>query len=170
MARGRSRGRKTDYSWSQISGQMLAVDLAEGTVALGDVAGSAAGTQTLFRTRGEILVQLDATAVDERVLIALGMMVVKENAFAAGVASVPHPGVDGEADWFWFGYASLTTAAEAAVSGAFSGLFHRVPVDSKAMRKMKGDEKVILVAEVVEAVDQGGTFDLLYGFRTLTGD
>jgi len=167
MPRGRS-GRRPDYDWNGISGVSGALDLAEGSVALftGNASLQASGALTLMRTHGQVFAQLDATAVDERALIAFGMIIVSDNAFAAGVGSVPAPFADIVDDWFVHGFLSVSSGAEGAV--VTNPIYDRLTINSKAMRKMKNSERIVMVAETVESIDQGGSVDLLAGCRLLT--
>ncbi len=167
MARGRGSGRKTDYDWFGICGSQTGLDLADTTPGLGSVAFTFNQASTVTRIRGMLGVQMDATAVEERAIIAFGLIVVSENAFAAGVASVPHPHTDSEASWIWHNYVWLSSGAEAAVNT--NSLFARVEVDTKAMRKVKNTERLVMVGEVCSIVDQGGTWDFQYGLRLLAG-
>jgi len=164
MARARS-GRRADYEWSQIGSQITAVDLAVGTKALGTASSEANLAQTIMRLRGQVFAQLDATAVDERVIIACGLGIVSADAVAAGAGSVPGPSSDADWSWMWHGFLTMSSGAEAAVVGEM--LFDRREVDSKAMRRVKPNESLVFVTEVVQSIDQGGTFDLLYGVRVL---
>ena len=167
MARGRGRsGRRTDYEWSGVDATNTGVDLAVGVTALGAGSVVSAVPATLMRTRGLVAAQLDTAAIDERALIAFGMMIVQEEAFDAGSASVPGPR-EYSADWFWHGFMWLSSLAESAVQP--QALWQRLEIDSKAMRRLKPNDAIILVAEVASAVDQAGTFDFQYGFRCLKG-
>ncbi len=166
MARGRSAGRsvRRTYNWQASSMQTLGINLAVNTV--NSVSMFSFGeAQTLVRLRGMIGASLDSGGIDERVLVAMGLIIVSENAAAAGGGSVPHPLADGEDDWIWHGWLWLTSQAEASVSD--EALFQRVHVDSKAMRKVRVSEQMVFVAEVAQVTDQTGTFDLTAGFRLL---
>ncbi len=50
-----------------------------------------------------------------------------------------------------------------------TGLFDWTMVDSKAMRKMKPNESIVLVAEVAGSNDVGGTVDFVYSINVLNG-
>ena len=98
---------------------------------------------TLVRIRGNGLVYLNtASVVDDGYRWAAGIALVSDEAFVAGVASVPDPRDDNEADWdgwIWhrFGYLHsplVGITAGAQQSGA-DGLVERFVIDSKAMRK-----------------------------------
>jgi len=163
----RARGRRTDYEWVDIRGAITAMDNAEGTAALGDGSFTALKSLTVTRMRGLVGVQLDTTGVDERILLSMGIIVVSQDAGAVGITALPKPQSDGNAPWVWHGHAWCTSLSEAGVST--NGMYHRVEIDSKAMRKMKSSEQLVFVAEIADAVDQGGQTDLQYGFRLLTG-
>ena len=98
-------------------------------------------------------------------MIAWGVILVSSDARAAGAGSVPGPSSDGDAPWLAHGFLSLSSLAEAAVQP--QALFDRGEVASKAMRRMKSSEELIIVAEVCESLDQAGTWDFLYGLRVL---
>ena len=166
MARARGRtGRSPDYEWFAMGGKASAVDLAAATASLGPSALAVSGPGTLVRLRGQVFLQLDAGAVDERVLVCFGIIIVSNEAFAAGVASVPKPFTDADADWMWHGFLSVTSGAETGIVSDF--LVDRVLVDSKAMRKVKSSQTLIFVAEVASSQDAAGTFDYMYGIRIL---
>ncbi len=167
MARQRS-GRRTDYLWAGSAQQVAAVDLALNTASIVHTFTNTL-SRTLMRTRGNILVQLDAGANDERAMIALGLIVVSTPAATAGTASVPTPITDIGADWFWHYFATVTALAETSVTGDAGGLFERIEVDSKAMRKLKDDQTLLLVCEVGQTIDATGTFDVQAGMRYLFG-
>ncbi len=110
---------------------------------------------TMVRTRGELQAHLtDTTAAgDGFPRIACGLCVVAENAFDAGVASVPAPLTDISWDgWLWhrlFGLVSNEAIGPSAISHAVNTDLStfRTEIDSKAMRKLKGSDVVIAVFE-----------------------
>ena len=166
MARVRGRaGRAPDYEWAAIGTKASAIDLATGTKSLGGSLLAVAGPGTFVRIRGQVYCQLDAGAVDERALICFGVILVSNEAAAAGAASVPGPFTDGDADWMWHGFLSVSSLAESAIFG--DAAFDRVIVDTKAMRKVKSSQSLIFVAEVASSQDATGTFDYMYGLRIL---
>jgi len=163
---GRTRsGRRPDYEWVDVCGAISSLDLAISTGGLGTVSFSLLGSGTLMRLRGRVGIQLDATAVDERALVALGIIKVKTTAVTAGLASVPTPFTEAEADWIWYGYSWVSSGAEAAVVD--TGLFDRLTIDSKAMRKFTVADSLIFCAEICTTSDMGGSVDIQYGFRAL---
>ncbi len=166
MARAKG-GRRTDYEWISQCGRMSQLDLTTGSVALGTGAFDLTGPGTVMRLRGRFYAQLDIGGVDERAVIAVGVIKVSDEALAAGVASIPSPDTDGDAEWIWHGYLIVSAGAEAAV--VTDAMFDRVEVDSKAMRRFKASDSLAVVAEVCDSSDQAGTADLMYGLRLLLG-
>ncbi len=164
MARRRG-GRGPDYDWAGVCGAVVGADLAPGVDIIGSGSFVFATAGTLVRARGYVGGQLDTAGVDERVLIAMGLIMVSENAAAAGTASVPNPLDDAGEDWIWFGHLWMSSGAEAAVNE--NSLFDRKEIDSKAMRRVKVSETLVFVASVCDSADMGGTFDLQYGLRIL---
>ncbi len=163
----RRSGRKTDYEWSAVCGKLNALDLAINTVGLGTQGFVGNVPLTLMRVHGLVCANLDAGAVDERAMISFGIIKVSDDALAVGITAVPTPTADADAPWIVHGHLWVTTLSEAAI--APDGMFHRVVIDSKAMRKMKPNESLAVVFEVCDTTDQGGTVDLSYGLRVLVG-
>ncbi len=152
-------------SWQGTSVALSSIDLAAGTAAMVTALSPGTLPSVCLRTHGELLFQLDTGGVDERVVVAYGLIVASENALGVGVTAVPTPFTDAEDDWYVHGYATMTSLAEAAV--ATDGIFHRITVDSKGMRKLKPTEGVAFVVEVAAVLNVTGTFDVIGAFRTL---
>ncbi len=164
MARGRRSGKRANYNWQGNCGSNVATDLAVGSASFFNLFAFTEAA-TLVRTRGELFLQLDGGGIDERVMIASGIIIVSTNAAAAGIASLPSPRTDPEDDWLWFDYTAITTGAEVGIVHDF--LVARKEIDSKAMRKVKATDTMVLVNEVCASVDATGTFDSMFGVRVL---
>ena len=108
---------------------------------------------TIVRTRGELLLSLlTAAAPQQGFQWAFGMCIVSENAFNAGVASVPAPLADGSWDgWFVHHQGSLKSGTATPAQEASDGTVNRLIIDSKAMRKLHQSDFVVGVLETVEA-------------------
>ncbi len=95
--------------------------------------------ETIMRTRGELLVNLDATqAPGGRAQISAGLILVPEG---TGTTVLWSPFTDGDAPWFWYwtgmiGYEEMVTDV-IDVPGITSA---RVVMDSKAMRRIRNQE------------------------------
>ena len=161
----RRSGRRADYEWFGVADTITGVDLGIGQVSLGTNSLDFAGPGTLMRLRGSLYVALDATAVNEFAVIAAGIIKVSDEALAAGAGSIPSPHTDADAEWIWHSYLTISSLAEAAV--APQALFDRAVVDSKAMRKFKSSDSLAFMVEVADSLDQGGSFDFSYGYRSL---
>ena len=152
---------------SALHGRMATLDLDEGDVALGDIGILLTLPVTLLRTRGRVMMSLDSGGLNEHVSVAIGIIVVSENAFDQGAPGVPSPVTDGQDDWLWHDYMQVTSGEETAIFSDY--LVDRISVDSKAMRKLRAGELLAVVAEVADSVDQGGNVTITYGFRQLLG-
>ncbi len=115
--------------------------------------------ETLIRTRGQMLLMLQtAAAVANGFVGAVGIGMVTDQAFTAGIASMPGPLNDDEWDgWLWHDYFAVvassiidTSAADADdIINSRSGCL-RIPIDSKAMRKTKDNMVMFAAIEVSE--------------------
>ena len=128
-----------------------------GTISASEVSIFGTGTQatvdglTLVRTRGEILLSLDSgTAIDDGYQFAFGLCIVTENAFNAGVASVPTPLTDIAWDGWLFHTQGNLKIASTTIENGLGTTNARIPIDSKAMRKFKNTDVMVGVLEVVE--------------------
>ena len=106
---------------------------------------------TLVRTRGFCNLFLNATStVSGGFVGAVGIGIVSDQAFTAGIASVPTPiteiGWDG---WLWYHSFSLQaiTATEADGSNAFANV-EKIIIDSKSMRKIGDNETLFGAVEM----------------------
>ena len=109
---------------------------------------------TLIRTRGYVAAYLTvAGAIGAGFRGAHGILMVSEEAFTAGVASLPGPLTDSFSEqWLWHSYfdCHAITATIADGSNAVSHV-QRIEIDSKAMRKGFDNARIICgVTEVVE--------------------
>jgi len=97
---------------------------------------------TIVRVRGMVTIVSDQSAAPESIGGAFGMVVVKQTAATAGVASVPSPITEIVEDG-WFVYAPyLGTARDSTSNYDF-----RLDIDSKAMRKLQDGDAIALVGE-----------------------
>jgi len=118
---------------------------------------------TLIRLRGELVISAVLTAASDSADVAVGLIMVSDEAFAAGVASIPSPLTDGDDDWLWHQFCSVTSRFGAA---AGEGVEFRFPIDNKAMRKLPPGKTVCAVIEMNNLVG-AVTIDTLLNMRTL---
>ena len=159
MPRGRS-GRRTDYTWNgTVFGSANAADTASI-----QVIATIAGPGTLMRSRGELVASIDAPTDGDKVIISYGLIIADDDQVTAGVTAFPNPQTDMDANWLWHGFIPLLAQA-ANLEHAAVG---RLTIDSKAMRRMKQNDQVVLV---IKPGSQAGTpvTDTAGGVRLLVG-
>ena len=124
---------------------------------------------TIVRTRGELLVYQTVAggAANEGFRWALGLGIVSAAAFAIGVTAMPAPLTD--IDWDgWFVYETGTVISMFTGLGESSPMQSRVvPIDSKAMRKIKNTDVVVAMLETEERGD-GATLAAQLSTRMLS--
>ncbi len=120
---------------------------------------------TIIRTRGFLGYGSDQSAATEFMIGAYGVGIVTETARAAGVASVPGPLSNPLWDG-WFVYGTFGSEVKFGTNvGVEPQWYSRQEIDSKAMRKLDGDdEDVVLVVENDHATN---AFDILFNLRFL---
>ncbi len=104
---------------------------------------------TLVRIRGSILVTLiSSAAVPSSTFMVMGIKLA--SAAAVTGASVEQPLAQIGSDWIWWTVVPLvllTGGSVASPNGDGLNSNVRVPVDSKAMRKVKNNELLVLVMQ-----------------------
>jgi len=118
-------------------------------VLLSSTAGFGLGsTGTIIRTRGILHIVPQVFTADLAYDGAFGIGVVSQAAQALGITALPGPFTDDDwSGWFVHQYYSgevLATAVDAGYTMAQSFTYE---IDSKAMRKVAGDEAIVLVAQ-----------------------
>ena len=163
-ARGFSRGRRADYRWSTDLAVFAAVGASSSTAFLGS-AGLFSLAGTIMRVRGAIVVMMDPSAADVAMTAAVGMILASDDAITAGAASLPSPSDDLDAEWLWHGFFPLRSIT-GVQSDIVGGQVIQREIDSKAMRKFKGNQQLAIVADSV--ISSGAsTFDVQGGVRVL---
>ncbi len=109
----------------------------------------------------EIMLRSDQAAAIETQAAAIGMAVVSDQASAIGVTAVPTPITDGASDlWYLHKY---IFADESNLTDRTRGAT-KVSIDSKAMRKVNGDEDIVLVSELSGAIGAGAIITVALRF------
>ena len=117
---------------------------------------------TIIRSRGEVALAVSTFAADLAYGGAFGAAVVSDEAFAAGAASIPRPFSDANFGG-WFVWQSFARAVEFISGVGFEANVNQIfQVDSKAMRKVKAGETIVLMAE-----SQTGAFNIAMHLRLL---
>jgi len=170
MARGsRGSGRRTDYEWFNIGDVEVGEDLSVDTAVFGTTNFIFGSAGTLTRLRGKVGVTLDSAAVDESSMILCGLLVMPSDAVVAGAApELSNNGVD-DGSWIWQGALYVTSLAEAQVSPQF--LSDSIEIDSKAMRRVKGNQSLVFIFQSPAALtrDAAGTYDITWFVHGLFG-
>ena len=119
--------------------------IASGSALLGAGMFLSSGIGTLVRIRGLIAIDLIvATSAGDGFFGAVGIAMVQTTAFTAGIVAFPTPVLEANSDaWLWHSYFDVRFAKDGAGNGAG---YARLVVDSKAMRKMEGDENTLYAA------------------------
>ena len=108
---------------------------------------------TLVRMRGHCAIYLSvADAALSGFHGALGVCVISENQNTVGVTAVNQPLDDDAWDgWLWHQYFDVRAITATIADGVnASSVVQRFEVDSKAMRKLKDTDVVVLVQQFVE--------------------
>jgi len=100
---------------------------------------------TIVRCRGDLLVQITSGGAGGSANFTSGLIVVIADALAAG--AVPSPLQDIGSDWLWWSNRGLRTVnGGGAADDDYEGNTTRIPIDSKAMRKVGLNQALILVS------------------------
>ncbi len=144
-----ARLRKTWLGFTIDNVSLTTTQASMGSVALGT---AILADATVLRVRGEIMIIGTPDAATDSDVVGLGLVVVRSEAATAGGTSLPGPiGQVSSDSWLWHQFVPLdamgaTTEALARTGGT---AFHRVTVDSKAMRKLPQGSDLILVGETL---------------------
>ena len=164
---GRSRGTRRVTDWSLGPGGSLLAGISTSSVAiLGSGVTPVDDGFTLVRLRGNVQGYLRSSdAVNGGFHCAIGIGIVTNKAFAIGATAVPGPITEMEWDgWLYHRFFDLhqstTTFDPTEVNSQIS-----FEVDSKAMRKLDGEEIIVAVVETVEVV--AATMSLYFDSRML---
>ena len=130
-----------NYAWGGISIPQTVIPV-ETKVILGSFILSTQFDETVVRVRGQLVCISDQIGTLEAASAAIGMIIVSEDAFAAGIGSVPGPVSDiGNDEWFM--WQPLSSYFDLIAGG--DPLFQTI--DSKAKRIVREGSRVAVVAE-----------------------
>ena len=138
--------RETEWISIPFFSNVLASSTTASLSASLNAAGLALRPFTVVRLRGQLQCVSDQSAATEQYIGSIGAAVVSDQATAIGVTAVPTPATDLASDlWFmheiWIGSIDFSDA-----TGIFSDHPSRA-VDSKAMRKVNGDQDLVICTE-----------------------
>ncbi len=109
----------------------------------------------MVRIRGLVEITLTtADAIGAGFHGALGIAIISNEAFAAGVTAVPSPTDDLDFPWFWHSFFSVRTVTATIADGANAqGLVTRIEIDNKSMRKQTSGETMVGVIDQIESTN-----------------
>ncbi len=99
---------------------------------------------TIVRVRGSYI--FSETGINGTAVLTVGIMLIDNAALAAGVASIQTPGTDVGSDWLWWDTVPLDNVGTVAADPVRTG---RRIIDSKAMRKVKTNQALVFVTEIL---------------------
>jgi len=108
------------------------------------------------RTQLECLIVSDQEAASEVQVVAIGGAIVSDQAVAIGVTAVPTPVTDIGSDLFFFYQMMMSSIVVGATPGSTTE-DKTYSIDSRGMRKVDGDQDLIVVAEISSAIGSGAT-------------
>ena len=107
---------------------------------------------TVVRTHLAIFYLSDQIVAAEFSQVALGMQVVTQSASAAGIASLPTPITEPNADYFVYQPLFSNILIGDGLQDQPASLANMVQVDSKAMRKVDQDDDIVVTFEQRSAI------------------
>jgi len=151
--RGRtfSRGPVRQTQWVSSADRTAVVALAAATSLLDQSLSPADQPETIVRVRGLLTVFSDQNIASENPFGALGFNIVSAEALAAGAASIPAPYSNGGDDG-WFVHQYFAAPVRFADATGFGNITQSFAFDSKAMRKLSPDDRMVVMVENASAV------------------
>ena len=157
------RGPRRATDWSATAVKVALAAVAGSTKVILDSFTPIAGGETVIRVRGTFGWASDQEAATEVQLGAVGICVVTEQAATIGITAVPHPNTDAAwGGWLWHSYYKSKVFFNTGSAMNFDPL-HVITIDSKAMRKVDEDERLLFIIEnsTGEGVDVASNFRIL---------
>ncbi len=149
---GSATGTAVLPDWQDVAAN-TSVILSQGTV-IGSALGFVEEEVTITRMIGDIAYGINSDTADANASIAIGCMVVRSPALAAGVGSLPSLEDDPDSDWLYYGVFGVRTPVTIAANvqpiaqGISGGRFH---LDVRGQRILKTGESVVWLAEAQNA-------------------
>jgi len=139
-------GAKRHPDWSDNVPLTSFTGIAASSAVLLTVFTPTGGGETVIRTRGLFGWKSDQNAAAEDQLGAVGICKVSAQAVSVGITAIPHPDTDAGFPWLWHSFFASSFVFGTNV-GLVPDMFHRIVIDSKAMRKVTDDERIVVVIE-----------------------
>jgi len=141
------RGPRKATDWSASAPSTGFISVAASTAQLLQTFVPIAGGETVVRVRGILSIKSDQIASAENQIGAYGIGVVSAQAEALGITAIPHPSTD--SSWGgWLFHQYFANALELATAVGFvTNKCVVTTIDSKAMRKVGDEERLVFVIE-----------------------
>ena len=147
-----NRGPRRAMDWSASAPLAAFQTIAASTVSLLQTFTPIAGGETVIRTRGLVSIQSDSVTASENQIGAFGICVVTAQAESVGITAIPHPVTDAAwGGWFVHRYFSNQLKFLDG-TGLYPQWATHYEIDSKGMRKLDEDERLVVVVENAAAV------------------
>ena len=169
MAAPSFRGRRMEKNWGFIPAITLAMT-GTNVIAAGGLAIS--GAATVLRMIGEYALVPTAGGVfaaGDRALIAIGIGVVTDRAFAVGATALPDPGSSPDFSWLYWASHQIHYHGTPDVYTGEGGSLRR-SFDIRSMRKMKSDETLAMVLEYADGSGAPPITAVIGSTRVLVGN
>ena len=122
---------------------------------------------TLMRVRGNLLVMMDVGAANDTMSVCAGIYIASDAQVTAGAAAFPSPFSIPEADWLWHQHLLLRSeSGTQADADQLGGQIVRTEIDSKAMRKIRPNQNLMMVFDGAQLAGTP-TYDIMVGIRAL---
>ena len=142
----RRPGRTIDFKQWAVAPSGLNALSGDQTFFIGSLAFSFPAT--ILRVRGFVWAAMDQTKqLGDLAEVTWGLAVLSTDAVTAGVGSVPDPAGDADFPWMWWGSMQLDSFVSAAEE-VWGTTAQRQEVDTKAMRKIKPNESVLMIGQI----------------------
>ena len=117
---------------------------------------------TVVRCRGSYI--YSEASINGSTVVGMGIMLVDNAALAAGVASLQSPLTDDGSDWLWWDVFGLDNVGTENADPARTG---QRMIDSKAMRKVKLNQALVLITEANGIGGSAAVITIVGGIRVL---
>jgi len=169
LSRGFSRpGKKIDFKqWTSAPGLISSITTI-GTILSGSLQFSS--PFTILRVRGHVAAFFDSTKqLTDLMILTYGLGIISTDAFTAGTGSVPDPSGEPEYPWLWWNQIRLDGLLANTQSESWGPSSLRLEVDTKAMRKVKPGQTLVMIAQATNVVGAPETLIDIGQMRVLLG-
>jgi len=141
---------------------------ANGTQIIAGAAQTFNAGATILRVRGSGLITMKGATDNDKAAIALGLLLVDADAFAAGDSAMPDPADDSTRGYLWFGSWVLNSVIVTGTQVSEACATVRFEIDTKAMRKTRATETLVMVGQYVDMAGAPPIDVMLGVMRVLT--